>query len=153
MRIRSRMHPESRAPMKFTPRSSLLVVLGGISVAGLIAAVVRWLVPAQARRPARLPAAPAVAVALPASFARQSVPADTASALVVPAAVAAPTEERAEGTAIPVVGNRHTLVFHALDSQVLPVEENREYFTSEAEALAAGYHRSKHDRDRERPTQ
>ncbi|MBA3823049.1 MAG: hypothetical protein H0X24_03970 [Ktedonobacterales bacterium] len=87
-------------------------------------------------------------------------PQDAALGTALPDADTAPTPSHAPDAPAPagaessaVVGNRHTLVFHARDSQALPAEENRHYFTSEAEALAAGYHRSKHDRDRERAAQ
>jgi hypothetical protein len=44
-----------------------------------------------------------------------------------------------------IIGNRRTLIYHSSDSRSLPVEENREYFTSEAEAIQAGYHRAENE--------
>ncbi len=41
----------------------------------------------------------------------------------------------------PFVGNVRTMVYHPSDSEHLPTDENRIYFTSEEEAIAAGYRR------------
>ena len=46
------------------------------------------------------------------------------------------------------IGNIRTMVFHEADADGLPAEENRIYFTSEADALEAGFHR---DRDEVSP--
>ena len=45
-----------------------------------------------------------------------------------------------EASQAPYVGNIHTMIFHdAVDVAHLPAEENRIYFSSEAEARKAGY--------------
>lgn len=56
----------------------------------------------------------------------------------------APQAERNTTTDIggPVVGNLRTLIYHPVDSHNLPTEDNRMYFASEEEAVAAGYHRA-----------
>jgi hypothetical protein len=46
------------------------------------------------------------------------------------------------------IGNIRTMVFHEADADGLPAEENRIYFTSETDAVEAGYHR---DRDEVSP--
>ncbi|MGH2486182.1 MAG: hypothetical protein ACRDHE_09240, partial [Ktedonobacterales bacterium] len=46
------------------------------------------------------------------------------------------------------IGNIRTMVYHDVDADGLPAEENRIFFPSEADALEAGYHR---DRDEVSP--
>ncbi len=144
--------------MKWLQRSPFILSFSGLSAVALLAIGMRLLLRSRRPHPSRMAPPPAEAVALVSSA--SPAPAETAGrvnrALAAPADAGAPAQ--GEGTTAPdpteaVVGNRQSLVFHAFDSQVLPAEENRAYFASEAEALAAGYHRSKHDRDRERPTQ
>ncbi len=54
------------------------------------------------------------------------------------------TPEEAE--AAPFVGNVHTMVYHdASDTDHLPEEENRIYFASEDEAIAAGFRRDRQE--------
>lgn len=48
-------------------------------------------------------------------------------------------EEILKRTSGNFVGNKHTRIFHAATSANLPVEENRVYFETEEEALAAGF--------------
>ena len=43
------------------------------------------------------------------------------------------------------VGNIHTMVYHEIDGDNLPAEENRVYFASEAEAETSGFHRDRHE--------
>lgn len=144
--------------MQLVQRRSIFFGLSGISAAALLAVGVRLLMRFQHRRTPRLATAPAATVAAvpftsPATaetVLRGTGATATPEAEVTPAQVASIPAPARTPT---VVGNRQSLVFHALDSQVLPAEENRAYFASEAEAIEAGYHRSKHNRDRERPTQ
>lgn len=42
-------------------------------------------------------------------------------------------------TSVAVVGNLRTMVYHQPDSDHLPAEDNRVYFTSEQDAIDAGY--------------
>lgn len=48
-------------------------------------------------------------------------------------------EEVLERTSGAFIGNKSTRVFHAADANNLPAEDNRVYFDSEDEALAAGF--------------
>jgi len=54
------------------------------------------------------------------------------------AAQAAPGQAQ-EMDAAPFIGNRHTGIFHAATARNLPAEDNRIYFATEEEALAAGF--------------
>lgn len=61
--------------------------------------------------------------------------------ITVPVQTYIPTAPTTNSSQARYIGNIHTLVFHdAADVEHLPTEENRIYFSSEAEATAAGYH-------------
>lgn len=58
----------------------------------------------------------------------------------VPQQASVPAGATAAGDQAPYIGNIHTMIFHDADDVAhLPAEENRIYFSSEAEARQAGY--------------
>ena len=141
------------------PSQKLIGMAMGIGVAGLLGWFAMRLARAQLQRRAT-PQAKTPAISLQSSAAVTEIDAATETREIIPSAVLTDEEptvieaafrdaviNERDGVAASLVtatwiGNTRTFVFHRADSSFLPAEDHRQYFQSEAEAVAAGYRRA-----------